>query len=302
MKMTKVLSLLMLLFLYSCATGSGGSSDSEKEVDLDDVSDADFKKERAVPYKAGEDYFKKVDSKYSDALNDETIQRLDDLGGDIELKDVVSKIVRLCYDKEFEDAQELIKENQEAYRSNPAFWNQVGTCYSLQKQRRKALLFYNKSLEFDTNYAPALNNLGVLYRNLGEDQKAEVAFKRAIRGNNFAKTPRFNLAHLYLSYGLYNFALKELRVLERVSKNDIDVLGGLGTAYLMNGDSKRALNYFDRIDEDFYSLPYIGINAAMANLAQGNKERAQDIINSVDEDKLTKKIKKYYNEVKKRIL
>lgn len=293
--------LFMLLFLFAITGCALGGKKSEEKVDLDEVSNADFKKAKAVPYKAGEDYFKKVDSKYSDALNDETIQRLESVGGEIELKDVVSRIVRLCYDGEFEDAQELIKENQEAYRSNPAFWNQVGTCYSLQKERRKALLFYNKSLEFDTNYAPALNNLGVLYRNLGEDQKAEVAFKRAIRGNNFAKTPRFNLAHLYLSYGLFNDALKELRVLERVSKNDIDVLGGLGTAYLMSGDSKRAVAYFDKIDPDFYSLPYIGINAAMANLLEGNKDKAADIIGDVDTDKISKDMKNYYKEVKKRI-
>lgn len=300
MKKIKNLSLLLiLLVITSCASSSKNSESAD--VDLDDVSNEDFRKDKAVAYKAGEDYFKKVDSRYSDALNDETIQRVDKFGGDVELKNVVSKIVRLCYDKEFEDAEELIKENQEAYRSNPAFWNQVGTCYSLQKERRKALLFYNKSLEFDTNYAPALNNLGVLYRNQGEDQKAEVAFKRAIKGNNFAKTPRFNLAHLYLKYGLYNFALKELRVLERVSKNDVDVLTGLATAYLMNGESKRALAYFDKIDPDFYEYPYIGINAAFANFLEGNKEKAKDIIEDVDTDKL-KELKAYYKTIKGRIL
>tara|TARA_B100001971_G_C18268024_1_gene596372 strand:+ start:55498 stop:56397 length:900 start_codon:yes stop_codon:yes gene_type:complete len=297
-KFTIITNITFMLILISCA--SGGKNRSAK-VDLDEVSNADFKKDQAVPYKAGEDYFKKVDSRYSDALNDETIQRVDKFGGDVELKDIVSRIIRLCYDKEFEDAEELIKKNQEAYRSNPAFWNQVGTCYSLQKERRKALLFYNKSLEFDTNYAPALNNLGVLYRNLGEDQKAEVAFKRAIKGNNFAKTPRFNLAHLYLKYGLYNFALKELSVLERVSKNDVDVLTGLGTAYLMSGDSKRALGYFKRIDEGFYEYPYIGINAAFAHYLEGDKERAKDILDDVDKDQL-KDLKEYYQSVKERIL
>ena len=39
----------------------------------------------------------------------------------------------------------------------------------------------------------------------------------------------------------------------------------------------------------------------MANLVEGNKERAADIIGDVDEDKITKKMKSYFNEVKKRI-
>jgi tetratricopeptide (TPR) repeat protein len=285
---------LALLFLASCA------SNSKKDVDVDDITNADFKKKKAIAYNANKDYFKGVDSKYSSALNDEGIQRVDKFGGDVESQDVITKIILACYEKEFEDAQELIRENQEAYRSNPAFWNQVGTCYLLQKERRKALLFYNKALEFDTNYAPALNNLGVLYRKYGEDQKAEIAFKRAIKGNNFAKTPRFNLAHLYLTYGLYKFALKELSVLDRVSKGDIDVLAGMGTAHLMSGNPKLAKKYFDKIEASFYEIPYIGLNASFANYLAGNKELARDIYGDVDTDKLGS-LKEYYKMLKRKM-
>jgi len=287
--------LLLLTLIVSCA-----SSSKKDSVDLDDVTNEDFKKEQTVNYVASKDYFKGVESRFSDALNDETIQRVDSLGGDIETKDVIAKIVMSCYEGEFDDAKEMIRSNQEVYRSNPSFWNQVGTCYLLQKERRKALLFYNKSLEFDTNYAPALNNLGVLYRKYDEDQKAEVAFKRAIRGNNFAKTPRFNLAHLYLSYGLFNQALKELKVLERVSKNDVDVITGLGTAYLMSGNSKLALKYFKRIESSFYERAYIGINASLAYYLEGNKEMASDIIDDIDESQL-KGLKAYYKTIKGKV-
>lgn len=292
--MIKLNTLLALLFLFSCA------SNSKKDVDVDDITDADFKKKKAVAYNANRDYFKGVNSKFSSALNDEGIQRVEKFGGDVESKDVITKIIIACYEKEFEDAQELIRENQESYRSNPAFWNQVGTCYLLQKERRKALLFYNKALEFDTNYAPALNNLGVLYRKFGEDQKAEIAFKRAIKGNNFAKTPRFNLAQLYLTYGLYKFALKELFVLDRVSKGDVDVLAGMGTAHLMSGNPKLALRYFNKIESEFYENPYIGLNASFANFLAGKKEVARNIYGDIDTDKLGA-LKDYYKMLKRKL-
>jgi tetratricopeptide (TPR) repeat protein len=293
--MINITYLLLSLFLFSCA-----SSSKNEKVDLDDISNEDFKKQKAVAYNANRDFFKGVDSKYSSALNDEGIQRVKKFGGEIDSKDVITSIIMNCYEGEYEDAQEIIRENQEAYRSNPAFWNQVGTCYLLQKERRKALLFYNKALEFDTNYSPALNNLGVLYRKFGEDQKAEVAFKRAIKGNNFAKTPRFNLAQLYLTYGLYKFAIKELNVLDRVSKGDVDVLVGIGTAHLMSGNPKLALKYFNKIESSFYERPYIGLNISYANYLAGKKEVARDIFSDVDSSKLGR-LKDYYKMLKRNI-
>lgn len=287
-----MIKLLMVFILVGCATSG------KKKVDLEEVTNEDFKKPAPARYSEDKDYYQGVEIKNAGALEGESLYRLRDYDGDIDAKDPLAKIAKLCYDGEFKEGLNLVSREQERYRNNPSFWNQTGTCYLLQGERRKALLFYNKALEFKANYGPALNNIGVMYRKEGEDQKAEVAFSRAIDSSNFAKTPRFNLAQLYLDYGLFNDAIRNLKPLE--NDKDVDVLAGLGTAYLMAGNSQLAANYFQKIDEDFFERPYIGINAALAFHAAGKKEKASDALDEVDKDKLGP-FKSYYDQAAKRI-
>jgi Tfp pilus assembly protein PilF len=40
---------------------------------------------------------------------------------------------------------------------------------------------YNQILKIDPNYVGAINNLGVLFKSLGKDQKAKVCYEKATR-------------------------------------------------------------------------------------------------------------------------
>jgi tetratricopeptide (TPR) repeat protein len=289
-----LLNFLILITLFSCAT-----SKNKKNVKLDDVTQEDFKKADAVKYSNSSDQFSKVDMKETEALNAESIQRLED-PSDIDSKTVLDEIIVSCYEKDFKKAFELIEENHDQYRQHPIFWNQVGTCFMLQGKRRKALLFYNKALEFKTSYAPAFNNLGVMYRNEGSDQKALVAFTRSKKSNNLSKTPRFNLGNLYLEYGLYNHAIAMFKGLYNVAPSDIDVLAALGTAYLMKNDVNNSINYFSKIDDDYWARPYIGINYAYAKFLNNKKDMAKNILSEVDQKKLGS-WNSYYGQIKSKV-
>lgn len=284
----------LLIFILAVGCASSG----KKNVDLDNVTNADFKKQSAAPFNPDKDYFSGVKVENAGALKDESLFRLNQFDGSIESKDIITKIIKNCYEGDYDDAFEIVSREHDRYRNNPAFWNQVGTCYLLKGNKRKALLFYNKSLEFAPSYGPALNNIGVMYRKSGDDQKAEVAFARAIKSSNFSKTPRFNLGQLYLDYGLFKDAIGQFKVLE--SSKDVDVYAGLGTAYLMAGDGKRSVNYFKRISSDYYERPYIGINAALAFFKVGQKEKARDILGDIDQGSLGP-YKKYYSDSAKKV-
>lgn len=292
--MIKLIPLLILILFTSCS-----SQKVKRRVNKDDITSEDFKKAKQVQYSNDKDSFGKVDSKDTEASNDESLQRLDD-PSDVEVKSILDEIIVACYDKEFEKAFNLIQANYDKYKEHPIFWNQVGTCYMLEGNRRKALLFYNKALEYKTSYAPAYNNLGVMYRSEGEDPKALVAFTRSKKANNLAKTPRFNLAQQYLEYGLYNQAISMLKGLHHTSSKDVEVLAGLGTAYLMKGDIKESLGYFKKIDNSYWEKPHIGINYALAAFADGDKEMAEDIFGDVDKANLGS-WKSYYKSVSKKI-
>lgn len=293
--MKTLLTTLLLLTFVGCSS----TPKVKKKVEVDDVESEDFKKEKEVRYDDAKDSFAKIDKKSTEALNDESIQRLED-PSDIEVKSILDEIIVKCYNKDFEDAFALIQANHDKYKQHPIFWNQVGTCFMLQGNRRKALLFYNKALEYKTSYAPAYNNLGVMYRQETQDPKSLVAYTRSKKSNNLAKTPRFNLAQLYLEYGLYNQAISMLKGLSHISDNDVEVKAGLATAYLMKGDLKQALSHFEKIDDDFWEQPHIGINYSLASFLNGNKEKALDIFDDVNIEKLGE-WNAYHKEIAKRI-
>jgi tetratricopeptide (TPR) repeat protein len=289
----KTIMLLSLILFVGCA-----SSGKKGRINPDDVENKDFKKVKPVRYNSDNDYFKKVDSIDTAVLNDESMARLDDFS-DVSDEDVFTEIAKNCYEKEYDTAWEVIRENHDKFRTNPAFWNQVGNCYLRRNEFRKALLYYNKSLEFKSNYVPALNNVGVMYWKKNELQKALVAFKKARDGDRFAKTPRFNLAMLYLQHGLSDKAIKTLNSLINLGKTDVDVRSGLASAFAMNKDYNRAISYCKDLSSHF-NKAHVGVSCAMAYFNKGDKEKASDVISKVDEDRLGP-WKSYYKEVRKKV-
>ncbi len=287
--MRKILSSFVLLFFVaSCATTSG-------DKDYSDITKDDFKTKRQVPYDQGADRFKGIKDDNYKVLGEESLSRFSD-PGDLEERGVLDQITVACYEKDFEKAFSIIKEKSAVYKTNPIFWNQVGTCFMLKGERRKALLFYNKALEFKASYSPAFNNLGYMYKLENEDQKALVAFTRAKKANQYAKTPLFNLGNLYLEYGLFSQAIATFTGLYNIEKKDVDVLNGLAVAYLMQGNTDRALEFYKRIDSDFLEKPEFGINYSLALFRSNKKSVAKDKLSDIDKEKLGP-WKEYYRSV-----
>lgn len=291
--MKYLLGSLILVLFVSCAT----STRKKDGMDLSDIKKEDFKTVKQVKYRKADDKFTNVSSVHSGSSNTESLQRIYKYDGEVELKNELGRLAKLCYESNFSDAYQYVKVINKKFIKNPIFWNQVGTCYLLQGERRKALLFYNKALSIKRNYSPSLNNLGVMYIYEKDYSRALVAFKRAKSAKSFSKTPRFNLANLYLNFGLYDKAIRELNVLYKVSKKDIDVKLMLGSAYLMKNQPKQARGYFLGLDTDFTEQARFGLNYAMTEFLLGNTERAEDIFNDIDSKKLGAWAK-YYSEVK----
>lgn len=273
------------LFLLMLVIGCAGTS-KKKSVDVEDIKEEDFRPVNKVKYSRSDDSFIEVESKYSDALNEESLQRVFTYGGSVEIKGVMGQIGKLCYQKKFSDAYELVRNNNKAYNDNPIFWTQVGTCFLLEGKNRKALLFYNRALGLKGDYAPALNNLGVMYMRDKDYSRALVAFERAKKNTAFGKTPRYNLANLYLSFGLYQQAESHLLTLSQVSKKDIDVFNMLGTSYLMQGKTAQAIQSFESINDDYWEDPKIGINYALALHLAGKKSKAEDVLEDINSKNL----------------
>lgn len=286
------LPLTMLVFLGACSS-SKTTSDIDK---ADKVSNASFKKEKPLAFGANSDYYSRQEIQAENpGLMDETIDRLnlDELEKLDTKGDEILDLAITCAKGKVKDSSKQIDALYQKYQNYPSYWTQVANCYLKQDQSRKAVLYYNKALELSASYAPALNNIGVLYFNQGQVQKALVAFERANQSSRFAKTPRLNLAKIYLSYGLAEQAKPILNGLLTQSPNDTDLIIALGNVYFIEGQYQESLKYFFRTDQKAWVDPTIGLNISYALFKLNKKKDATDLFKKIDKPKHVSLIKKY---------
>ncbi|MBL6990026.1 MAG: hypothetical protein ISR65_09620 [Bacteriovoracaceae bacterium] len=288
--------LVALVFLFGCA-----SSDSDQAID-DDLSwieNEDFKPVRQIPFKRSKDIHNEIVSN-TDSLQKETINRvpvtkLDDVS---DSDNVISKGVALCYQGNIDNGLKVLDDGYELYRSHPSFWNQVGTCYFLKNELRKAHLYYSKARDIDKKYSPPVNNLGVIFQRQGRDQKAMAAFLKASKINPFSLTPIFNMAQMYLKYGIYDKAYQKFSALKKHNDKDIDVLNGIANVHVQKGEIDKAITIYESMEFDAMDFPHIALNYVVALKLKGRLEVAQSIFDNINKDYLGN-MKNYYLKVEK---
>jgi tetratricopeptide (TPR) repeat protein len=287
--------LLPLLILASCSSRPDKSTSKAP----DQITNEDFKKERALTRKEVADFYQGSAASLSPALQDETVDRYsqDELKKITTFSDPLMEISIRCSRRDFDTAFAVAAKNSSRYQKIATYWNQIANCHLNQGNERKALLFYNKALEVRKNYVPALNNIGVMYSRQGEDQKALVAFERANKIGKFSKTPRYNLAKLHLKYGLADSALPIFQSLLNVAPNDIDILNAVGSSYFLLSDYGRALSFYQKIPQSEWRNAEIGLNLAVTLKKLGQHSDAEKVFNLVDKPS-SSGLKNYYAVVK----
>lgn len=296
----KLLLILLTFSLVSCASMKGGGKKvNDLEDDFSWLDNDDFQKVFEVQYQAPKDNYPAEVAK-EDVLATESAARLDKgtLSDISSQDDVISKVVGNCYKGDFEDANELIRNSRRQYKQNPSFWNQVGTCYFLQNEKRKALIFYNKALSLNNKYAPAINNLGVVHQADGNDQRALAAYEEASKISSFSMTPSFNKAQLYLKYGFADKAEQIFSTLWSKNKRDRDVIHALAVVYLMKGKYDKSVSAFQALDYDNQETPEVALNYSLALYLKGEKEKSHKVFKGMDKKNINK-YANYYGKVER---
>lgn len=287
--------ILPLVFLAAC------SSTKEKVPKEPVISNESFKKERPLSNTQVPDYYQGTTQALSPALQDETLDRLSSAElAKVSSPDPLVEIAVRCSRKDFQGAFSVAERSFGRYQKVAAYWNLVANCHLNQGSQRKALLFYNKALEVQKNYVPALNNIGVMYARQGQDQKALVAFERAQKEGKFSKTPRYNLAKLYLAYGLADSSLPIFQSLLSEAPQDVDLLNAVASSYFIQSDYGRALSYYQKIPQPEWKRAEIGLNLAMTLKKLGQTKEANQVFGIIESPQ-TSELKQYYALIKSQL-
>jgi tetratricopeptide (TPR) repeat protein len=304
--MKNIFKLLLFSVLFSSCSNMLTKSNKKIEAELTEaemerIENEDFLPRKEVRYRVNLDHFdiKDDSADNTDSLLSESIARISDFKlkeiSNSSKEDPISKIISLCYQQEFKQAELVMDTIYKKYKSHPSYWNQIGTCYFLQNNLRKALLYYNKARSFSKRYAPAINNLGVIYQKQGLEQKALLAFKKASQLSSFSLTPVFNLAQIYLKYGFSRRARKLLEVLLIKGAQDHEALTGIAVSYLQENKLTKALEYFNKIPNNKKSSAEIGINYSLTLKLLGHNQQAISAFENISTSKLGNNSSYYKN-------
>jgi len=273
----KAILFLLLLTFMACA------QNSRKYADVDDAEllskatelDQSFKQRPSeVKYNASVDLI--MDD--TDSFNRET------LGQDSKVSGFVNEILILCNTNEVDQGLNKADTQYYQYKSHPDYWNAVGICYYKKNQFRKALLYLQKCLDIDANYAPAINSFGLVYLAQKKINKAYEAFSASSKKSPTAATPRLNMAQLLMSYGLYG---KAETLISNLSDNfKVKTLHAIINFYTKDKDS--ALADLKKLSSQNDSDPLLSLNYGLILAHSGKKSDAKKVLRSVQKNLITK--------------
>jgi tetratricopeptide (TPR) repeat protein len=270
--------VLILIFVFlSCAQNTRKYADIDEPTSNSNIEelDASFKQRpQEIKYIIGLDLV--VDSE--DSLSREV------LNSDLQPSGVINEILFLCKNDDIEKGLQKADSQFYQFKGHPDYWNAIGFCYLEQNQFRKALLYFQKSIDVEPNYAPAINNFGMVYLRQNKHNKAYEAFFAASKKMPSAITPRLNLAQILMSYGLYNKADVQLANLP-------DILPVKSLRLIINYYSKEKTSSLKALQALWSSNsgdPLLGLNYSIILANSGNTSDARAVLKSIEKKRITK--------------
>ncbi len=218
---------------------------------------------------ATQNFEKKIETSDVDLLREESLMRYNTNRlevMDVSEKDVIAKALLACHQNKFIKGMGLLEEKMHQNKTNPFYWNALGTCYSLKRDFPKAIFFYELGMEALPLFqeqrkmlaeATIANNLGLIHLNFKRYNQAYDSFKKAHELLPSFFTPDFNMAQLYIEFNENDKALELLKKLEAKNPDDIDLLYSLSLIYFRKSDFDKSFNTISKIKADYLNRPDI---------------------------------------------
>ena len=116
----------------------------------------------------------------------------------------------------------------------------------IKNNLKEAQNFYNQVLKINPNHINALNNLGGLFKQLGETKTAKSFYNKTVKINpNFADGHN-NLGIIYRELGDHQKALSCYKKTIEINPNHINSYNNLGIVLEELGEYKKALSYYEK--------------------------------------------------------
>ena len=171
------------------------------------------------------------------------------------------------------EAKRLYQNLLQAEPASPKLWNELGVSCHQAGDLEEAVGGYTRSLELDSRYALAWNNLAVAHLHHGNGD-AEAAFRAALQAQGAPADVWRNLALLLQRQGRRQESIAAYRSALTADPQAVLAWTGYGTLLLEDGDAEEARRALIRAVEIDPRLPDARYNLAFALSALGDYQGA----------------------------
>jgi tetratricopeptide (TPR) repeat protein len=180
-----------------------------------------------------------------------------------------------------------------AVKSNFTHFHMLASCHYLLGDYEIADLFFTLSYghaKTRKQKSIVLNNRALILIKNKKFQKAKQLLSKSIQFNPNSKTPKFNLASLYISFNHVNNSLKLLNEIHNPKVKDRDVLFMLAVNYLLKSNHSKSLYYFKQIPIKYQSEEKVALFYSYALFLEGEVSKAWKTFNAITTDESFKAI------------
>lgn len=125
-----------------------------------------------------------------------------------------------------EENSKSVSNNREALE-----WYDKGIKQMEAENNKKAITYFKKALEIDSQFAFAWDNLGLCYRKMEDYENAINCYKKSIEIDPNGMTPRQNLAVAYSFQKEYELAIEAYEGLAELDEDNPEIYYGIGVIY-----------------------------------------------------------------------
>ena len=162
------------------------------------------------------------------------------------------------------EAIESYKEAIIIYPDIPDLYNNLGAVYKKIGENKLALKNYEKAIKLKNNYKDANLNIANVYQEIGEIQKAIIIYEKLIQNNNNDYVSLYNLGVAYLNINENDKALKIFQESNKILPTP-HTQNNIGLIFLKKNMTQEALKSFSeaiKIDKTVLE-PYLNIHKVL---------------------------------------
>ena len=148
-----------------------------------------------------------------------------------------------------QDAQNYYKKVLKIEPNHSPTLNNLGVIFKELGEHQKAKDCYERAIEINPNYTAAYFNLGVIFKELGENQKAKGCYEKVIKIDPNYTNAYFNLGILFRELGENQKAKGCYEKVITINPNHVGAYNNLGIIFRELGENQKAKDCYEKIIE-----------------------------------------------------